>query len=65
MVKMTNEGVIKFISSITTDYILCLIIIHFLPYEKVEHLMNQIGITFIKSTIEIYCFKYIRTISNI
>ena len=43
MVKMNNNGVIKFICSITTDYILYLVIIHF-PHEKVELLINQIGI---------------------
>jgi len=31
---MNNYGVIKFISSITTDYILCLVIIHFSSWKS-------------------------------
>jgi len=40
MVKMNNYGVIKFISRITTDYILCLVMIRF-SSSKVAHLINQ------------------------
>jgi len=34
MVKINHDGVIKFISRITTDYILCLVIIHFSSWKN-------------------------------
>jgi hypothetical protein len=43
MVKMKNRSVIKFISSITADSVLCLIFGYF-PDEKADHLMSQMGI---------------------
>jgi len=54
MVKMYHYGVIKFISRMTTDYILCLVMIYF-SAEKIDHFINQIGITKNRLLKSVFC----------